>query len=315
MTQQAGWVPQYDIRAVNTKNPIKLTYKASVFQTTGEDWSNVKLKLSTANPNLGGLKPELTPWYLDFYQPVAYRSKDKKMSAAPVMAMSKVAETVEEDMTPAGAVANYVTAIQTTLTTTFDISLPYTVRSAAQPTVVDIAQYDVDARYAYATAPKVDPDAFLLAYATGWEALNLLPGEANIFFEGTFTGKSFIDPNSVKDTLSLSLGRDKGVVVKREKIKSLTSRKFIGSNQKETLAWEISVRNTKTEQVQITVEDQVPVAQNAQIEVIPGDVGGAAYHPVTGQLSWSFTLAQGATRKMVFRYEVKYPKDKTVSGL
>ncbi len=66
----AGWVPQYDIRAINTKSPLQLSYKANVFQSTGEEWKNVKLKLSTANPSESGLKPELTAWYLNFYQPL-----------------------------------------------------------------------------------------------------------------------------------------------------------------------------------------------------------------------------------------------------
>ncbi len=66
----AGWNAIYDLRAINTKNPVQLSYKANVFQSTGEEWKNVKLKLSTANPNQSGLKPELYSWYLDFYNPI-----------------------------------------------------------------------------------------------------------------------------------------------------------------------------------------------------------------------------------------------------
>src|SRR6478736_10421838 len=130
------------------------------------------------------------------------------------------------------------------------------------------------ADYSYSVAPKLDQDSFLLAKATGWEDFSLLPGEANIFFEGTFVGKTFIDPNNIKDTLSVSLGRDKRIVVKREKLKDLTSRKFIGSSQKESYSYEISVRNTKTEAIKITLEDQVPVTQNSQIEVAVLDTNG-----------------------------------------
>jgi uncharacterized protein (TIGR02231 family) len=180
---------------------------------------------------------------------------------------------------------------------------------------VDIRNYELKADYNYSTAPKLDHDAFLLAKATGWEELSLLPGEANIFFEGTFTGKSFIDPNNIKDTLSLSLGRDKRIVVKREKQKEFSSRKFIGTNQKESYAWEISIRNTKAEAIKISLEDQIPVSQNSQIEVTTIDITGAKYNKNTGKLSWDLNLKANETKKIVFKYEVKYPKDKQVNGL
>jgi uncharacterized protein (TIGR02231 family) len=316
----AGWNPQYDIRAINTKSPIQLNYKANVFQSTGEEWKNVKLKLSTANPNQSGLKPELVAWYLDFYQPIVYnRGYEKKAYSNAPMALQKVDMAKEEEvsmpMQPANSTAEYVTTVQTSLNTEFDIALPYTVSSASKPTLVDIRNYELKATYNYSTAPKLDRDAFLLAKATGWEELSLLPGEANIFFEGTFTGKSFIDPNNIKDTLSLSLGRDKRIVVKREKLKELTSRKMIGTNQKESYAWEISVRNTKTEAIRISIEDQIPVSQNSQIEVTAVDIAGATYNKDTGKLSWDVKLQPNETKKIIFKYEVKYPKDKQVSGL
>lgn len=314
----AGWTPQYDIRAINTKNPMQLNYKANVFQSTGEEWKNVKLKLSTANPNQSGLKPELVAWYLNFYQPVqlqeVVKTRSAKKMSAP-MAMQPADMKMEESMPVATTMAEYVTTVQTSLNTEFDIALPYTVSSASKPTLVDIRNYELKATYNYSAAPKLDKDAFLLAKATGWEEMSLLPGEANIFFEGTFTGKSFIDPNNIKDTLSLSLGRDKRIVVKREKQKELTSRKLIGTNQKESYAWEISVRNTKSEGVRISIEDQIPVSQNSQIEVTVIDVAGADYNKDTGKLSWELRLQPNETRKIVFKYEVKYPKDKQVNGL
>lgn len=311
----AGWSPVYDLRAADTKNPVQLSYKANVFQSTGEEWSNVKLKLSTANPNLSGQKPELNAWYLNFYYPIAYEmAKRKSMAGAPAAPLKEM--TAEDDFEmKVASVADYVTTIQTALNTEFDIALPYTVASSARPVVVDIRNYDMKADYIYSVAPKLDADAFLMARATGWEEFNLLPGEANIFFEGTFVGKSFIDPNSIQDTLAVSLGRDKRIVVKREKLKDLTSKSFLGSSRKESYSWEISVRNTKTDAVKIIVEDQVPVSQNTQIEVTTVDLGGAKYNKDTGKLTWEVELKPNETRKLVYKFDVKYPKDKQVSGL
>lgn len=314
----AGWYPVYDLRALNTKNPIQLSYKANVFQGTGEEWNNVKLKLSTANPNLGGLKPELSPWYLEFYQPVAYSYKDKKMAmmrSAGAASVDKLADEELKAEAPVETVADFVQTIQTTLNTEFDISLPYSVTSSPKPTLVDIQNYEMKADYSYSVAPKLDLDAFLMAKATGWEEFSLLPGEANIFFEGTFVGKTFIDPNNIKDTLAVSLGRDKRIVVKREKVKDLTSRNFIGSTRKEISSFEISVRNTKAEAIKIVVEDQIPVTQNSQIEVAVLDTSKAKFNEYNGKLVWEFDLKPNETKKVTFKYEVKYPKDQLISGL
>ncbi len=315
----AGWYPIYDLRAINTKSPVQLSYKANVFQSTGEEWKNVKLKLSTANPNQSGLKPELSSWFLDFYQPIAYGLEMKKYKAGAPAARSAASMDMKEETVMAApvaeSVADYVSTIQTTLNTEFDISLPYSVLSASKPTVVDIRNYEMKSDYTYSVAPKLDIDAFLLARATGWEEFNLLPGEANIFFEGTFVGKSFIDPNNIKDTLSVSLGRDKRIVVKREKLKDLTSRNFIGSTKKENYTYEISVRNTKSENIKILVEDQIPVSQNSQIEISLQDMGGAKYDKIRGKLVWELELKPNEARKLVYKFEVKYPKDKQINGL
>jgi uncharacterized protein (TIGR02231 family) len=197
----------------------------------------------------------------------------------------------------------------------FDISIPQTVVSSAKPTVVDVRSSSVNAAYEYAVAPKLDLDAFLLAKVTGWEDLNLLPGEANIFFEGTFVGKTFIDPNNIRDTLSVSMGRDKRIVVKREKVKGLSSRHIIGSNERQSNAWEISVRNSKLESVKIVVEDQIPVSRNNQIEVTVVDVGGARQDIYSGKLTWKLNLAPSENKKLSYKYEVKYPKDRMINGL
>jgi uncharacterized protein (TIGR02231 family) len=221
-----------------------------------------------------------------------------------------VAEEVD-----AGSLADFVSTVETTLNVEFDITVPYTVSSAAKPTLVDIRNHELKAAYEYAVAPKLDPDAFLMAKATGWEDFNLLPGEANIFFEGTFVTKTFIDPNNIKDTLAISLGRDKRIVVKREKQKDLTSRKVIGNSQRESYAWEISIRNAKSEVVKLLVEDQLPVTQNTQIEVTPVDLGGGKFDAITGKLSWNLVIPPNETRKVVYKFDVKYPKDRQVSGL
>ncbi len=318
----AGWYPLYDIRVKDTKGSVQLNYKAQVYQNTGLDWNKVKIKLSTSNPALAGTKPELYPWYLNFYEPKPvlrsprYRNEgesyDKKKEAKT---MSYESEDAAGAPAPAMSVSAFTTVVENATSVEFDIALPYSIPTGNTPQLVDIKSHEVKASFQYTAVPKVDQDAFLVGHVTDWDELNLLSGNANIFFEGTFVGESFIDVNNTNDTLSLSLGRDKKVVVKRNKLKDFTKKNFIGSNKKEEYAFEIEVRNTKKESIEILVEDQIPVSQNSQIEVETIDTGGAAYNKDNGKLQWKLNLGAGETKKLLFKYSVKYPKNKTVGGL
>ncbi len=314
MVGNAGWNPVYDIRSNNIKSPVTLNYKANVYQTSGEDWKDVKLTLSTGNPTQGGQKPTLYPWELDFLSPQykSYRNVRMLDSPQPQMAKAMESKVMEGN---AGSVADYTTVTQNQLSTDFDIRLPYSVPSDGRTCLVDVKDHEIPAQYSYSAAPKIDKDAFLMAKITGWDVLNLISGPANIYFEGAFVGESYIHTESTNDTLDISLGRDKKIVISREKQKDVTSNQFIGSNIVKTLSFEISVRNTKKEEVTIVLEDQVPIAKNKDIEVKILERSGAEYNETTGKLIWKVTLAPAETQKRKWSFTVKYPKDKVISNL
>jgi uncharacterized protein (TIGR02231 family) len=317
----AGWYPIYDFRAKDTKGPVQVNYKAQVYQNTGMNWDKVKLKLSTANVSLGGTKPNLSPWFLEIYNPVSYSNKKyKSRSLAPSMGYAErsadAGKMEEAEMSaPAQTISDYTQVIETTLAAEFDIAVPYSIPSDGIGQLVDIQTYDLPASYKYSAVPKLDKDAFLLGQVTGWEELNMISGNANIYFEGTYVGESFLDMQNTRDTLDLSLGRDNKVVIERKRLKEFTKKNFIGLNKKEDFVFEISVRNTKKESINITLEDQVPVSKDSQIEVEVLDVAGAEYDKDSGKLLWKLSLYSGETQKIIFKYSVKYPKNKTVSGL
>ena len=316
IVQNASWYPIYDIRSSGTDLPIALTYKANIVQHTGVNWEDVKLTLSTANPNLSNVKPDIYPWYLDFERPILYNSapesKGKSIRQEVVMEMDDAEmEVLEEVVT----VADFTQTTQTTLNTKFDISIPYTVNSGAKSTTVDIKKEKLEASYSYAVAPKFDQDAFLIARVTNWDQYDLLAGQANLFFEGTYVGKTYINPKKANDTLELSLGRDKHIVVERKPVKDFTSKKLIGSNQRETYAYEITVRNTKKVPISIILEDQLPISSHSDIEVSEVVLGGAIWDKVTGKLKWELKIPSGQQKKVTYSFEVKYPKNKRVMGL
>ncbi|HAS43511.1 MAG TPA: hypothetical protein DCS93_23730, partial [Microscillaceae bacterium] len=199
-----------------------------------------------------------------------------------------------------------------TFATKFDISLPYSIPSNGQPQLVDIKNHTMKTIYAHSAVPKLDKDAFLMAQLVDWEKYNLLSGKANIYFEGTFIGETYLNANNTQDTLAISLGRDKRVIIDRKQIKDFSRKKFLGSNIKQTYGYEIALRNTKSTAVNITIEEQIPVSKNNKISVELLEAKGAKVDPVTGKITWKITLKPKETKKLYLKYSIKYPKKKQI---
>ncbi len=208
---------------------------------------------------------------------------------------------------------DYVSVTNNELDVSYDIDLLYDVPTNGKPQLATLKQEKMDAVYKYYSVPKLDKEVFLLAEISDWEQLNLLPGEANIIFEGTYIGKSFIDPGSTSDTLNLTIGKDKRVVVKREKLTDFSSIKFLGSNTQQVITYELTVKNNKKDAINIILKDQYPISTNKEIEVNLKESSGAAINEEIGVLTWQLNVAPGESRKVRISYVVKYPKGKLLN--
>ncbi len=403
---QAGWYPTYDVRVADVASPVQLLYQANVQQQTGEDWTEVKLTFSNANPQQNSTKPTLSPWYLDFYQPVAQRIRGAaSLSNASVgQVRGRVTDQADGNSIPGanvlvqgttvGTVANVdgqyqlalpqnaqalvfssvgyvsqavpiygaeinvalendiqaleevvvtgygselqgrvagvqvekkkerqkpvpVSAVVQPTTVSFAVDIPYTIPSNGENYTVEMQDLSIPATYEYFTAPKVSKEVFLTALITDWQPYNLMAGEASIFFEDTFVGRSVLDVDQPDDTLTVSLGQDRGISVSRTRVADYSEKNFFGTTRSEQVGYEIALRSNKAQAVNIVVEDQVPVSTNEQIRVEVEESSSADYSEATGLLRWSFELpAAGGpaaeTKKLRFGYAVKYPKDKRV---
>src|SRR5690606_21336721 len=179
------------------------------------------------------------------------------------------------------------------LNAVFDIDLPYNILSNKKPQSVALKELTHPATYKYYAVPKLDPDAFLLAELSDYEKLNLLPGDANIIFENMYVGKSYLNPLSTKDTLNLSMGRDKKIVIKREKIAELSGTKFFSSSKKQTFTYEIVIRNGKKESIDLMLKDQYPIATDKDMEIELLQTDNAVVNKETGILTWTLKVAPG----------------------
>jgi len=315
LVSDAGWTPEYDLRATDVNKPVELTYKGSITQTTGESWDHVRLKLSTGNPSLGGTKPELQPWFLDFYAPIRDRKLKSFVPASKGEGQSVMEEKSLDELAVtayASTGADFTTVTENQTTTEYEIGIPADVPADGKPHQVEIRRESLPATYVYYAAPKLDPDAFLVACVTGWENLNLLSGPMNLYCEDTYMGQSQLDATATKDTLDISLGRDKGINIHRERMKEFTSRQIIGGNRKDVRGFAISVKNRKKQDVTLILEDQIPVSTNKEITVDPTEISGASLDKNTGKVTWKLPLQSAGSVTLKMIYEVKYPKDKQI---
>ena len=185
----------------------------------------------------------------------------------------------------------------------------FSVKSDGEVNTTAMVEYELDALYEYYCVPKLDADAFLIAKVLNWDEHNFLSGEANLFFEDKYIGKSILDTQNTSDTLTLSLGRDGNVVVTREKKKDFTSRHVMGSNQKVLIGYEIAIRNKKAQQLSIVIEDQIPLANNKEISIDKMEDSQAEYDKETGMLKWRKQIEPGKTDMITLQYAVRYPKN------
>ena len=236
--------------------------------------------------------------------------------AAGVQTRNKAAaRTVELEFAESDAASDMmeVGQTQTQLGYEFEIRQPYTIPSDGKSVAAEIGRYRLPAAYTYQSTPKIDKDAFLMAEATDWAKLNLLEGEANIYFENTFVGKSILSPREAGDTLRFSMGRDRGIRIERTKESDYSARRAIGSNQTQTVGWKLTVRNTRTEPVVLMLTDQLPVSRNSSITVTEEELSGGTLDKESGTVIWRLELKPGEQRELKLRYAVKYPKGRSLA--
>jgi uncharacterized protein (TIGR02231 family) len=319
ITNSATWTPFYDLRAVSVKEPINMIYKAQVVQNSGIDWKKVKLTLSSGNPNQNNQAPILNAWFLRYAQELNFGYDSANVPVAYNMIQSKDKESVvaieDKKMAERSSISNYTQVNENQLNVSFDIDIPYDILSNGKVHSVALKDIKLPATYKYYAVPKVEKEAFLLAEISDYSKYNLLPGEANIIFEGMYVGKTNINPNQTSDTLNLSMGRDKKISIKREKVVDKSGTKFLSSYKEQVFTYDLTVRNNKKEEVFLLLKDQYPLSTDKDITIELLDDGKAKVNTETGVLTWELQLSSNETKKIRISYKVKYPKDKTIDNL
>jgi uncharacterized protein (TIGR02231 family) len=218
---------------------------------------------------------------------------------------------IQNEFNNSNIISNQEISNQTSFS--YVISRPYTVPSDGKEHTLNIKNETPETDYLYATVPKLSANAYLVGKLNDWDDLNLIEGEANIYFENSFVGSIFLDPSSLLDTLEISLGKDERIVVERKKLKDFEERRFFGSKTRESLSFEISVRNTKSEPIEIIVQDQIPVSTDESIKVSEKELSSGKLNKETGIITWRLNLNPNETVKLKLNFQIEYPKGKRIS--
>lgn len=312
LVSQAGWRPMYDLKVINTSQPVNLDYKAGVYQNTGFDWKDVKISVSTANPNRNNERPILNPRFVDYMVYRAKASAPSQPSRDAGVTTFNMMQSYDNAAMELGNLEPTILIADNGMSVEFTIDIKQKIKSDSKEHVCKIQSYKIPATYKYHAVPKLDLGAFLLARITDYGQYNLLPGKTNIFFDDMYIGQTSINPGTIGDTLLVSLGRDENISIKRTKLMDKTSKKFFGDSQKETYGWEIAVRNNKAFILEIEVLDQLPISKQEDIKVELIEKSGAAYTKEYGKLLWNLKIQPNSAKTLKLEYSIEYPKGKSI---
>lgn len=317
----AGWNPSYEIRVKDAEHPPMLIYKAEIRQSTGEDWNDIPLILSTGQPALNGNPPELRPWYVDAERnepsrPSVARKRSYLTDAVKLREEEVLEDEIgafceEETDVPFSPVRACAETSQSCISMEFALPGTVSIDASGNGQKAEIRRCELKADYRYYCVPKLNPDVFLMAEIRGWEELDFVEGEAGVFLGNTYIGSAYLDPRKADETLKLSLGRDKGVIVLRENGKEFAGRAFMGGNR-QTTEWQITIRNMRHTGIELKVLDQIPVSVNKAVTVEPEELSGALLNPDTGELCWEKSMEPGESIRLTVRCHILASKKVTV---
>lgn len=306
--RNASWVSSFDLRVADITQAMQVDYKSDINNNTGENWDQVRLTLSTGNPVRSNIAPNIETWWLE-YQYLVGQEKVAAEDLANVRYRTQVRGATSEEALnpPIATVSENVTA------TEFKLEERYSIPSGTGSNLILLETKEVPVNYSYTVIPKKNNLAYLTAALTNLETLNLSSGKANIYFGQSYVGETNIDLSEAKDTLNISLGADIAIAVSREKVKDKSTKNFFGTKVEETHTWLIRLKNNKARDIQIKVQDQIPVSKEEDIEVKSELSDNAQLDPETGIVTWNQNLKSGETRELRISYKVRYSKGKSLN--
>jgi len=323
LTKNANWGPLYKVSVPMALSEIDLTMFSKILQKTGEDWNHVALSISNVIPLSGVRLPYLSSWLLDVPRPHA-----KVMGNTGRLAYEKAAPAIDmvkgkDDSEIPTQEAAFTTAVKRELPLSFEyrIPQPIDIESRDKETILPLFTKKMRGDSYYYAVPKRSPLTFLVCKTNADK--ELLSGPLNVYFGGQYIGKTHLSEKKAGEEFHLSLGADREVMVKREKVKDKVKETYFGKIQRGTivreLAYKIMVENMKDRSILLQVVDNIPVSRTDKIEVkeltMNPEPAQKNYRNKEGVMLWEYTLDPEQKQEINIQFVVTYPKGLLPMGL
>jgi uncharacterized protein (TIGR02231 family) len=237
------------------------------------------------------------------------------MAATPTNAITNrgyALESIAEDEVALDA-NEFTKVVHQLIAAEFKIDLPYSIASNGQQHMVLVQKSELETNFKYYAVPKLDQSVYLVAEMLKVDELQLIPSKANIFFDGSYIGETYIDPTKMNDTLYLSLGKDPNISITRKLLSSKCKERTIGDKIEKSKAYTIEVKNMKSSQIEIVIQDQVPITTDEDIIIDKINVGKGKLTDRTGLIEWKIKLNPKDKKTFDFDYRIKFDKTKQIN--
>jgi uncharacterized protein (TIGR02231 family) len=311
VVNQAQWTSTYDIRLAG--EALTLTWHAEITQSTGEDWPECEMALSTARPASTATVPELSPWYLDRLRPVPAAPRMEVAAygapgALPARARASASDAV---LLSLGTPAVEHGEAATTYRPTRQVAVP--ADGTAHRTTV--AVIDLAAAIDHITAPVSGPEAYLRATAVNSSEHTLRPGKASVFHESEFVGTTSLQVWAPGEEVELNLGVDDRIRVERELVRRTAGKAVLGGTRRREAEYRVKVGNYGRRATKVTVLDQIPVSRDDGIVIKDVTLRpDPAERTDLGELTWKLPLAVGATAEITIGFRVDVARGVEMTG-
>lgn len=327
--RNARWVPLYDARldtgGKDRKPQLELVRRAEVTQSTGEDWSNVTLGVSTVRIGRGGSAPELPTLVAQYPQPpkpAAPGMSQDLARPAPVMRersaqLVPLSKALEADPRERAEEQQAIAEIGD-FQATFKIPGRVSLGAAEGAKALRIASINVPAELSVRAAPVMDPTAFLEASFRQTDDTALLPGKVAIYRDGVFVGRGRMSASAKDETVRLGFGADDKIRIERAVLKRNegSAGLLVTTSKTDERSFKTTIRNGHDFPIRIAIEDQLPVSESEDIlvEMLPATTPPTArdIRDRRGVLEWSFEAKPGEVKDINFAWRIRWPKDKSV---
>ncbi len=329
---EAGWQPYYDARLTTPADGkgaiIDLVRRAEVVQSTTEDWTGVKLTLSTARPNGATSAPDIFEEQLaiagDFDRMKAKSGKyESRVDAAPNVAEAEgfleKSDLMEDGRVSVAKPASPIEQRQafvslTGFQATYEITGRVSIDNSGTSKKVRISSETAEAKLQAITVPRLDANAYLTASFVVAGSGPMLPGSVNLYRDGIYVGQGALPLLNASEDAKLGFGVDDLVKVQRAEVKRLSGEEgLLTSSNVEERAWDITVKNLHAFALPVSILDRVPVS--VREDVVVTELGGMTavternVEKRKGVIAWRFDIDSKGEKVIKTGYKISWPKD------